>query len=371
MSIAGYGPAQHSFQEGQISALGRSLSALAGINGDTFCSRCANNRGDTLHGLLVHGRRIYATGFADGYNPEVGYLPAGQMVMGAARAVPVRIPLPNRTVTVAAWNTFSIPGHAMAGDQVVVLARAGARFTIPSGWTALELAGSITAYGRTTTVGAQFRNLLKLAVPYQDTADRTTGSSGGLEWVNAYHINQLHGTPTTATMPISGGTLSGVSVLVPRNGVILAAKTGTAAATGLSQAAAKHTVPVTLDDTGWNTAASIMDGKFQMVKRGVAQTGYPGWPDSWPWWCQGTGRGCVRAAVGESSTQGWLVVVTGANGSGLTMPDFARVLTQLGATNAMAFDSNTHSDFWRAGAPPITAGGWEPGAPAATLLRAH
>ena len=80
---------------------------------------------------------------------------------------------------------------------------------------------------------------------------------------------------------------------------------------------------------------------------------------------------CVRAAVGESSTQGWLVVVTGANGSGLTMPDFARVLTQLGATNAMAFDSNTHSDFWRAGAPPITAGGWEPGAPAATLLRAH
>jgi hypothetical protein len=108
-----------------------------------------------------------------------------------------------------------------------------------------------------------------------------------------------------------------------------------------------------------------------MVKRGVAQTGYPGWPDSWPWWCQGPGRGCVRAAVGESSTQGWLVVVTGANGSGLTMPDFARVLAQLGATNAMAFDSNTHSDFWRAGASPITAGGWEPGAPAATLLRVH
>ena len=50
------------------------------------------------------------------------------------------------------------------------------------------------------------------------------------------------------------------------------------------------------------------------------------------------------------------------------MPDFARVLAQLGVSNAMGFDSNTHADFWRRGGTPITAGGWEPGAPAATLL---
>ena len=371
VKVAGYSGAQHSFSEGQISVLGKSLPALAGINGDTFCGSCAGNGGDTLHGLLVHGRRIFATGFGDGFGPEVGYLPAGNMTMGAARAVPVRITLPNQTATVAAWNTFSIPGHAIAGDQVVVLARSGAKFAIPTGWTALRLAGSIAPYGAPTTVGAQFRNLLELAGPYKDSADRSAGSSTSSEWIDAYHVSQFHGTPTSALMPVSGGSLSGVTVTIPQDGVVLAAKTGTPAATGLKQAASHQTVPVTLDDVGWNTAATIMDGKFQMVKAGVAQTAYPGWSDSWPWWCQGTGRGCVRAAVAETKTQGWLVVVTGPNGSGLTMPDFARLLAQLGVTNAMAFDSNTHADFWRSGASPITSNGWEPGAPAATLLVSH
>jgi hypothetical protein len=108
-----------------------------------------------------------------------------------------------------------------------------------------------------------------------------------------------------------------------------------------------------------------------MVAGGVARTRYPGWRDSWPWTCQGTGWGCVRAAVGENSTRGYLVVVAGSSGGGLTMPDFARVLSQLGTTNAMAFDSNTHADFWRAGGTPITAGGREPSAPAATMLTYH
>jgi hypothetical protein len=169
----------------------------------------------------------------------------------------------------------------------------------------------------------------------------------------------------------AGTTLSGTNVTVPANGVVLVARNTTTAAKGLVAAAAHHTVPVTLDDKGWNVAASIMDGKFQMVSQGVAQTRYPGWPDSWPWYCQGRGSGCVRAVLAETHTQGWLIIETANAGNGLTMPDFARVLKQLGATNAMGFDSNSHADFWRTGAAPITASGSEPAAPEATMLRYH
>jgi hypothetical protein len=210
-----------------------------------------------------------------------------------------------------------------------------------------------------------------MAVPYKDAGDKSTGSAGVKEWVNAYRISQTGGTPVTAAMPVSGGIVSGATVTVPSNGIVLVAHKATTAATGLAAAASRHTVAVTLDDAGWGSAASIMDGKYQMVAGGVARTRYPGWRDSWPWTCQGTGWGCVRAAVGENSTRGYLIIVAGSSGGGLTMPDFARVLSQLGTTNAMAFDSNTHADFWRAGGTPITAGGREPSAPAATMLTYH
>jgi len=128
---------------------------------------------------------------------------------------------------------------------------------------------------------------------------------------------------------------------------------------------------VRLDDRGWGTAASIMDGKFQMVAGGVAQTHYPGWPDSWPWYCGGLASGgCVRTAVATAGTKGWMIVVTGQWGEGLTMPDFGRVLAQLGATSAMGFDANTHAEFWRRGGAPIDADGrYEPPVPATTTLR--
>ena len=86
---------------------------------------------------------------------------------------------------------------------------------------------------------------------------------------------------------------------------------------------------------------------------------------------EGIGHGCVRAVMGTTASEGWMVVETAASGDGLTMPDYARVLAQLGATNVMGFDSNSHADFWRTGATPITSGGAEPPAPAATLLSYH
>ena len=368
VAVSRYGPAQHSFGEGRISSLGAASSALAGINGDTFCPGCARNGGDLLHGLLVHNRRIYATG----NGPEVGYTKAGTMLMGDARAVPVRIALPGASATVAVWNALTLPGgKAIAAVQVAVLSRRGATFTIPSTSAALVLRGAITAYGSASTVGGQFRRMLELAVPYQDSADRVPGSSVSSEWADAYRVSQTGGTATTIAMPVSGALISGATVTVPHDGVVLVARKGTAAGAGLTSAAGRRSVPVQLDDAGWNAATSIMDGKFQMVSNGTAHTTYPGWPDSWPWYCQGTGRGCVRAVAATTSSQGWLVIETAAGGYGLTMPDYARVLAQLGATDAMGFDSNSHADFWRAGAAPITSSGWEPDAPAATMLSYH
>jgi hypothetical protein len=362
-----YGAGQHSFREGRISAYVPSFPAIAGINGDTFCQGCANNGGDLLHGLMVRNRRIYATGGG----PEVGYLKAGRMMMGTVHAVPVRLALPGLSASIAVWNALSIPGRTMQTDQVAVFSKRGASVVVPSGSTALTLTGKITVDGGATTVGGAFRRMLEMAVPYQDTSDKVTGPAGASEWVDAYRISQTGGTPQSLPMPVKGPVTSGGTVVVPRNGVVLVAPTASSAGTALQAAAAKPAVQVALDDRGWTRAASMMDGKHQMVVNGVAQTRYPGWPDSWPWYCQGPGRGCVRAAVGESSTRGWLIMETAANGNGLTMPDFSRVLAQLGATNAMAFDSNTHADFWRKGASPITAGSGEPGAPTTTALRYH
>ncbi len=365
VAISGYGGAEHSFREGRISSLGASLNALAGINGDTFCGGCANNGGDLLHGLLVHNRSIYATGSG----PEVGYTPGGRMIMGTAQAVPVRILLPGASATIAVWNALALPGGApIASDQVAVLSQRGLKVQIPATSTALVLAGGITAYGSATTVGTQFRRMLQLAVPYKDSHDRVGGSSVASEWVNAYRLSATNGTTATVAMPVVGSTVSGAAVTVPSGGVVLVARNGTHAASGLAAAATRHAVSVTLDDAGWNAADEVMDGKFQMVANGSARTTYPGWSDSWPWYCQGVGRGCVRAVAASTASQGWLIVENAGNGEGLTMPDFARVLAQLGATNAMGFDSNSHADFWRSGASPITAFGGEPSAPAATLL---
>ena len=360
-----YGPTLHSFAEGRISRLARhSRTLVAGINGDTFCAGCAGNGGDLLHGLLIHNRRL----LADGSGPGVGYLAGGRMLMGTVRAAPVRIALPNGKATVGVWNALAIPGKTMFGDQLAVFTRPGAIVAIPSTSTALVVTGAVSVDGIQTTAGAQFGNMLRWSVPYADSADRIIGPAGRSEWVNAYRIVQGGGTPETGTMPVSSVTVSGANVTVPAGGVVLVAPTTSVAGQGLVAAARAGSIDVPLDDSGWGAASSVMDGKFQMVANGVAKTRYPGWPDSWPWYCQGSGWGCVRAAVAQKGGHGWLVVVRGKYGTGLTMPDFARVLAQLGVTNAMGFDSNTHADFWRRGGLPITSDGWEPGAPAATLL---
>jgi hypothetical protein len=213
--------------------------------------------------------------------------------------------------------------------------------------------------------------MLDMAVPYRDAGDKVNGSAGSPEWGNAYRISQSGGAAQVVDMPVRGAAVSGQTMTVPTNGVVLVAPTASSAGAALAAAAAGPSVAAILDDRGWTLATSMIDGKYQMVADGVARTRYPGWSDSWPWYCQGPGHGCVRAAVAEKGTHGWLIMETAANGSGLTMPDFARVLAQMGVTNAMAFDSNTHADFWRKGAAAISSGGGEPATPTTTTLRYH
>ena len=148
------------------------------------------------------------------------------------------------------------------------------------------VSGTVPAYGMTSTAGAQFRNMLQMAVPYQDSADRVRGSAGHAEWVNAYRVARAGSTTTVVAMPAAAATVSGATVTVPQGGVVLVAHTATTAGKGLKLAAARGTVPVTLDTPGWNAATSIVDGKFQMVAHGAARTRYPGWPDSWPGWAR-------------------------------------------------------------------------------------
>jgi hypothetical protein len=365
----GYTPTNHSLAEGRISSYGASVNALAGINGDTFCQSCAGNGNDLLHGMLVHNRRLYTFGSG----PEVGYTPRGGMIMGSARPVPVQLLMADGAATIARWNSLTLPnGNAIGRDQVAVFTHRHAQVSIPAKDVAVALSGApVAVRGTSTTTHAILTNLLRAAYPYSDIHDRIAGTTThATEWVDAYRVSQHNGTPTIARLPVLGSTVSGGVITVPTNGAVLVARAGGNAATVFSSVVLAGYIRIHLDDAGWQTATAIMDGKYQMVSRGVAHTRYPGWPDSWPWYCQNAPRGCVRAAVATTSTQGWLVVVSGPSGQGLNMPDFARVLKQLGAHNAMGFDSNTHADFWQKGAPPITASG-EPTVPAASMLYYH
>lgn len=355
-ALTSYDGSDQSFAENTISRYGRALGALAGINGDTYCEWCGR-AGDTLHGLLVRNRLIYAIG--DGTNPEVAYLSGGSMLMGSAEAVPVRLGLPGSTVTVAVFNRRTLPGGSVIGPDQVAVFTSGT-VDLAGGYQGLVVTGS----------AALFRQLLRPAAPYADAATKVVGSGGSREWAAAYRVVARGGTPVTASLTAPAGAASSGTLAVPAGGVVLLARAGTAAAAGLAAAGAAGHVSVPVSDAGWGAAADIMDGKFQLVAGGRARTVEPNWPDSWPWWCQGPGQGCVRTAVGtDRFGHGWLIAVSAPYGAGLTTADFARVLAQLGAIRAMGFDANTHAELWRRGGAPIDYPGYgEPPVPEATTL---
>ena len=87
--------------------------------------------------------------------------------------------------------------------------------------------------------------------------------------------------------------------------------------------------------------------------------------DPWQWAC---GGGCWRPALVRSGNSAWMILIGGRGGAGLTMPKFARVLADMGATDAMGFDNNNSAELWRPGHRPITGYGYERLLPTATTL---
>jgi len=61
-------------------------------------------------------------------------------------------------------------------------------------------------------------------------------------------------------------------------------------------------------------------------------------------------------------------VTGGAWGSGVWADTWARMLTQMGAQNALGFDNNSSAELYRPGTAPLTAFDWERSIPSAVAL---
>jgi hypothetical protein len=338
-----YHPAQETVDVHPVSSLGAPAGLLAAINGDysAYTTRSAYRNS----GMLVKNRRIYNFGWG---GPGVGYLPAGDFEIGRPRAQPVKLKLPNRlTATIGAFG--ALPA---ASDQVGAYDTGGTVVTVPLGYVAY------------TIDSTAFRTMLR--------GDRTLTNRTGRdrpEPVAAFAFAEPSAAATTTSLPIAGTQQAGAQVTVPENGAVLVAKVGGIAEVGLSAlaASASPVVDVNGDAKGWGSVSAVMGGKPELVSSGVAISSRPTSIDSWQWTC---GGGCWRPAlIRTNSGRGSLILIGARGGSGLTMLTFARVLRQLGAQEAIGFDSNGSAEMYRPRVRPYTAYGYERWLPTATTLR--
>jgi hypothetical protein len=332
-------------------------SLAAAINGDFFASSYAHSSAGRPSGLLVHDRTIYAYGWG---GPAVGYMPGGNMVMGRPQAVPSLITLPNgKTATVGAFNSLSSRGVAIHGDQVAAYVNAGAKVTVPTGYVGFVLPSTV------------LRTMLR-------------GSKGGFKYASGTNINetvagfrfedpaaayQQVSVPTSKPSTCPTGTCpAGTPLIVPATGVVVLAKAGGIAATGLSaKSAAGGALAVAADNVGWDAVDDVMGGKPQLVNNGVAIAARPSFVDPWQWDNPHWRPAVVKATNG----QGWLIVAGGSRGIGIQGTTWAKMLVQMGAQSAMGFDNNSSTELYRPGVSPVTAYGYERSIPSATFLSYH
>jgi hypothetical protein len=333
---------------------GLDTSMVAAINGDFFADSYRHGGAGVPSGMLVHGRTVYSFGWG---GPAVGYLPSGDMVMGRPSARPTVISLPGgKTATVGAFNAITTNGVGVHGDQVAAYVTTGAKVTVPTGYVGYLVPSTL------------LRSTLR-------------GAKGGYNFASGAAVNETvaafrfiaPNTPAqTAAMPTSqpaacpsGTCAAGVTLTVPSTGVVLVAKAGSVAATGLSiRASTSASVNVSVDSLGWENVNDVMGGKPQLVTNGQAIAQRPGYVDPWQWDNAHWRPAVVRAGNG----QGWLVVAGGKNGVGIKATTWAKMLVQMGAKNAMGFDNNSSTELLRPGASPITAYGYERYIPSATYL---
>ena len=115
-------------------------------------------------------------------------------------------------------------------------------------------------------------------------------------------------------------------------------------------------VRVTMSDSGWGGMDDVMDGKYQLVRDGLAQTTRPGWSGSVAVELHGhpaTAASAPRSAA-TATPDGSPSSASPKSYGGLTTPDLGRVLKALGATQAMGFDANSAAELYGPASGSVT-----------------
>jgi hypothetical protein len=344
-----------------LASSGAPAGIVAAMTGDYSIYKSWSPTRSITSGILMQNRKVFRFGTG---SLAVGYKPNGRFTFGHPILRPMRLEFPGGTsATVGAFNPApaTLAGGAIRSDQVAVYTHAGQTITVPAGAIGVALSSDALA---TELRGSQtgFKNAKGVNKP---------------ESVVAFRITESTAERRPVSMPIAapGSCAANVcqpaeSVAVPNGGVVLLARTDTTsqvAAAGLQAQAALGTpaVNTAIDDAGWGNVSDLTGGKPMLVTAGHAISTRPDSVDSWQWDC---GGGCWRPALVRSGSSAWMILIGGKSGMGLTMPRFASVLADMGATDALGFDNNNSAELWRPGHRPITGYGYERLLPTATTL---
>jgi hypothetical protein len=223
------------------------------------------------------------------------------------------------TATIAGFS-----GLPTKPDQVTTYTRSGVVVRVPTGYTAVVLDSSLRPLrGRTTYTN-------------------TTGSNVR-ESVSAFTLNPAGLAPPKRAIPIDAVSAATRNVTVPRAGAVLVMKAGGVASTGFAAdlALATPSVTVTMSPAAWAKVTDVISGKPQVVTNGTPLLKKPIYVSQDQWYPEQ-----FRPAIASTSNgHAWFIMigsVRGINGTSLTGAQFAQVLAQLGAKNALQLD-NRHS----------------------------
>lgn len=274
--------------------------------------------------------------------------------MGEATAAPVQFLLKGIGVTVGQFGALPSTSNY---DQIGIYTSGSV--TLPANTYGLVVDGTVLS------------SLLRTSTP---RSLKSMHNLGHKEPVESFRLVEPEAPGVTQSLAIAGAYPAGSHVTLTTGQMLLVGRTGVTGpyAGNALQRTAAYGLPVrvTMSDSGWGGMDDVMDGKYQLVRNGLAQTTRPGWSDPWPWSCMGIGYGCFRTAVGRNGNTGWIAIVgVPKSYGGLTTPDWGRVLKALGATQAMGFDANSAAELYRAGSGSVTNGDGGRIIPSATALR--
>jgi hypothetical protein len=346
-------------QISHLSSAGGPAGMVAAMTGDYSIYKSWSPTRSITSGVLLQDRKVFRFGTG---SLAVGYKPRGRFIMGHPILRPMKLDLPGTSATVGAFNPVPAAlASSIKSDQVAAYTHAGQIVTVPADAVGVVLDSDVLAT-QIRGLRSAYKNVKGLNKP---------------ESVVSFRITEATAERRPVSMPISApGTCAASvcqpaeSVTVPVGGVLLLARTDTlnhVAADGLQAAAALGTpaIDTAIDDDGWSNVTDIAGGKPMLVSGGRAISSRPDSIDPWQWDC---GGGCWRPALVRSGTSAWMILIGGKGGDGLTMPKFAGVLADMGATDAMGFDNNNSAELWRPGHRPITGYGYERLLPTATTL---